>query len=79
MDRTLDELLKENEELKAEVQRLNSVLESNFETLDAMAEGIAMLSNPNWTEVTNKEELIQRVVIEWITRSGHERDHRKTR
>lgn len=74
MDRALDELMKENEDLKAENQRLKSILDSNMRTMDAMAEGMTMLSHPNWATEEHKEDLVKKTVIEWMTRSANERD-----
>lgn len=61
------------EELQAECERLQKILDNTMQTLDQMAEGIAMLSHPNWTFVDNKDEIVQQIVVEWLTRSAYER------
>lgn len=77
MPKELDELLAEIDGLKIENQRLQAILDSNIRTMEAMAEGIAMLSHPNWTMVDDKDKIIENIVIEWMTRSGYERDTAK--
>lgn len=79
MDRALDELINENEELKAEVQRLRNILDDTMYTLHSMAEGMAMLTNPVWTEVQDKDKLIDNIVMDWIERSFNERVSNKRR
>lgn len=79
MDRRIDELVKENEELKNENQRLTSLLDDTMYTLHSMAEGMAMLTNPVWTEVKDKDKLIDDIVLDWIERSFNERISHKGR
>lgn len=74
MVREIDEMMKEIDDLKAENQRLERILESNIHTIESMAEGMCMLTHPNWTKVKDKDEMIQRTVIEWMERSSYERD-----
>lgn len=78
MTREIDELIKENDELKTEVERLRNVLDENLLTMEAMAEGMNMLTHPNWrTLVDNKESMIKQTVIDWMARRAYERDTTK--
>lgn len=77
MDRAVDEMTKEIEELRNENQRLESLLDDTMHTLRSMAEGMAMLTNPVWTEVRDKDKLIDDIVFDWIERSFDERTRYK--
>ena len=71
MLKEVDEMMQENESLKAENQRLMSLLDNAYHTIISMAEGIAMISHPNWTKLSieQQQKVRQEIYGEWIERS----------
>lgn len=77
MSRELDELLLENDRLKTDVQRLSQMVESNITTINSMAEGIAMMSYPNWKNIENKKQIIMDIAVAWMKRAEYEAKHER--
>lgn len=69
MSKEIDEMLKEISELKAEVQRTESLLADAKKIINEMAESIAMISNPIWSNVIDKEDIIDRIVVDYSVMS----------
>lgn len=70
-----------NDELIAETKRLREVCENLIGTADAMAEGIAMLSNPNWAILSRDEQArrTSKVFEEWTERYFYDKHNKRYR
>lgn len=73
MDTRIDQMANEIDKLESENRQLRDTLDGVMFTLRSMAEGIAMVSHPNWLKVDNKDEVIDNIVYEWMERSVDER------
>jgi 3-dehydroquinate dehydratase len=73
MDTRIDQMANEIDKLESENRQLRDTLDGVMFTLRSMAEGIAMVSHPNWLKVENKDEVIDNIVYEWMERSVDER------
>ena len=73
MDARIDQMANEIDKLESENRQLRDTLDGVMYTLRSMAEGIAMVSHPNWLKVENKDEVIDNIVYEWMERSVDER------
>ena len=73
MDTRIDQMANEIDKLESENRQLRDTLDGVMYTLRSMAEGIAMVSHPNWLKVENKDEVIDNIVYEWMERSVDER------
>lgn len=73
MDTRIDQMANEIDKLESENRQLRDTLDGVMYTLRSMAEGIAMVSHPNWLKVENKDEVIDGIVYEWMERSVDER------
>lgn len=78
MREELDQVIAENEDLKTENERLKSLLDNSYETIISMAEGIAMLSHPNWAKMTEQQQQDVKagVYSEWIERAMNDKYRR---